>query len=146
MKILSAQQTREADAHTIREEPILSIDLMERAANQLFHAIQRMALQKKQICVFCGPGNNGGDGLALARKLAEANYPVHIYILKGRSGFSEDAAINLNRLPSLPWLNLDYLTDNNPLPDILPDSLIIDALFGSGLNRTLEGFPATLVN
>ncbi|MBT4398055.1 MAG: NAD(P)H-hydrate dehydratase [Bacteroidetes bacterium] len=146
MKILTSEQIRATDGFTIREEPILSIDLMERAAMQLFYALVRFWPQKSKMSIFAGPGNNGGDGIALARMLAEANYPVDLFLLKASSGLSHDAEVNLKRIPELPWLKVNELKEENPLPDIEGGSLVIDALFGSGLTRALKGFPVRIVH
>ena len=79
MKILSSTQLRELDKYTIDHEPIASIDLMERAANALTHAIIRRWDTSYEIVVFAGPGNNGGDALAVARMLSQRNYHVEVF-------------------------------------------------------------------
>ena len=70
MKILPIEKIREADAYTIENEPIADIDLMERAAKELFEWMIAKTDPEKEIRIFCGMGNNGGDGFALARMLA----------------------------------------------------------------------------
>lgn len=140
MKVLSAANIREADQYTIQQEPILSIDLMERAARSLLHWIRERYNRDTEFYIFCGSGNNGGDGLALARMLWSYGYTVHVNLVKYAKGKgSEDFKDNLSRLPSgLPTKELNELKD---LPSQLsPTAVIIDAIFGSGLNRPVEGF------
>jgi len=145
MKILSIEQIREADAYTIKYEPIGSIDLMERAASQIYHAITHRCQAGQHFCILAGPGNNGGDGIALARMLVLENYPVDLYILSGSRGFSEDAQVNIDRLPDVSWLKTCFLDPKQALPDSKPSTIIIDALFGSGLTRSLSDYPLQLV-
>ncbi|HET6990427.1 MAG TPA: NAD(P)H-hydrate epimerase, partial [Bacteroidia bacterium] len=98
MKILSQSQIREADEFTISHEPIASIDLMERAAGECSDWIVKN-YGKEFLCLFiCGNGNNGGDGLAIARQLSEKGFSVEIYILKVSSTDSADFSVNLKRL------------------------------------------------
>jgi NAD(P)H-hydrate repair Nnr-like enzyme with NAD(P)H-hydrate epimerase domain len=78
VKILSAQQIREWDAYTIRHEPVSSIDLMERAAQACVKWLLGKGWSEKKFYIFCGPGNNGGDGLAIARLLIEAGINVSV--------------------------------------------------------------------
>lgn len=145
MKILDTEQVRKADAYTIKNEPVRSVDLMERAAIQLFHELTCLYPNPRKIVVYAGPGNNGGDGIALSRMLAENNYPVVLNILELGNGLSTDAEENLRRLPDLAWLNTYMIKEDEEL--YLPDAecIIIDALFGSGLTRPLTGLPAQLV-
>ena len=98
MKIFSSEHVREIDAFTIENEPIASIDLMERAAGSLFGFLQNHLDSSGSIKVFAGPGNNGGDGLALARMLAEANFHVEVFIPRFSTRSSKDFQVNLDRL------------------------------------------------
>ena len=145
MKILEARYVREADSYTIKKEPIASVDLMERASMQLFHSFEEMYPHPLPVEIFAGPGNNGGDGIALARMLSEQNYPVKLHLLNLGNGLSADAQFNLERLPSVSWLSVLTLSPEN-FPDIDRHAIIIDALFGSGLSRPLEGFAAEVVD
>ena len=145
MKILETCHIREADAYTIEHEPILSIDLMERAATQLFYALEKYFEKGTRFTIFAGPGNNGGDGIALARLLAENGHPVHLFCLEFGNGFSFDAQLNMDRLPDLSWLQSHILTVDT-YPEIPENSVIIDALFGSGLTRPLDGWVARIVD
>lgn len=145
MKILETRYIRAADAYTIENEPISSIKLMERASREIFHCFLKHFPEPVTVCVFAGPGNNGGDGIALSRMLAENNYPVKLFILDLGKGLSADGLSNLERLPKYSWLRQDWLRETS-FPEILPNEVFIDALFGSGLNKPLSGYPATLVN
>src|SRR3954468_7579891 len=100
MKILSAEQIRKWDEFTILNEPISSIELMERAASACSEWIRKIA--DKKIRIFCGKGNNGGDGLAIARQLAEKSIESEVYILESGSPGSPDFQTNLNRLQTFP--------------------------------------------
>ena len=82
MKILSREQTQQADAYTIANEPIASIDLMERASEKFVDAIVDSILISEKIAIICGTGNNGGDGLAICRILSQKGYLVHPIIIQ----------------------------------------------------------------
>lgn len=130
MKILSAQQTREVDAHTIEHEPIASIDLMERASIAFVNWFVPRYDQSKSILVVVGSGNNGGDALAIARVLHNKSYVVSLYLAGSNTKGSVDYNINLERLPS----KIEILDKFDGRSDV-----IIDGLFGSGLSREIEG-------
>lgn len=140
MYILNAAQIKEWDEYTIQYEPVASIDLMERAAAKCVKWIVQQPWQNKQFKIFCGKGNNGGDGLAIARLLAKANYTVSVYILElGKAG-SKDFEINLIRLNQ----PVSFLHSSGDFP-VIEDDIVIDALFGLGLNKPLEQLAANLV-
>ena len=145
MKILDAPQIRKLDAWTIEHEPIKSIDLMERAARQCFHRIKRLLKPGLAIRVFCGMGNNGGDGLAIARMIAGSGFPVSVYKVVHSQQPSPDFLINEERLKKVRRAELKEITSDSDLPDIGPGELVVDALFGTGLNRPLKGLPAKVV-
>ncbi len=145
MKILKSSQIREVDSYTIQNEPIKSIDLMERAAMQITSWINRHLLLEKRIKIFVGPGNNGGDGLAIARQLNELKYIVEVFILKISNKLSEDCQINLDRLSEINNIKVKEINCREDFPEIHNDDIILDALFGSGLTRKLEGLPKELV-
>lgn len=148
MKILDAEQIRYCDKYTIENEPIASIDLMERAAQ----AIAQWILNKYQnsnlsFTIFAGSGNNGGDALVVARLLApHFNSPITVFLLHIGSKLTSDCETNLNRLSSINNINLYHLYPNDPLPPIDKQAVVLDGIFGSGLNRQVEGFWATLIN
>lgn len=145
MKVFPTDKTREIDAYTIEHEPISSIDLMERAARACSSWILNYAPVSRPVCIFCGPGNNGGDGLAIARQLFEAGYAVAVNTLKTEGNTSADFSFNLQRLRKIKEVKIYEIREVNQLPVLEKESLVIDALFGSGLNRPLEGNAAELV-
>ncbi|HSV88325.1 MAG TPA: NAD(P)H-hydrate dehydratase [Bacteroidales bacterium] len=145
MKIPDADQIRAIDVYTIDYEPISSIDLMERAASKCFSRIKKQIRQKQKVVVFCGPGNNGGDGLAIARMLAGTGHNVEAYLMPHSEQHSAEYLVNLKRLKKIRNAKIVNLQEQENLPEIPGDALVVDALFGTGLNRPLEGFPSTLV-
>ena len=142
MQILSSSQIRAWDEFTIQHEPIASIDLMERAAANCFEWILEH-YDGRSFSIFCAKGNNGGDGLAIARMLS-SNHDVKVYILEFGHLGTEDFQTNLARLHQT-GVSIKFISTNETIPEIGED-VIIDALFGSGLNRPLEGLTAELVN
>ncbi len=145
MKILSAENTRKADAYTIKHEPIESIDLMERASSSFVSIFMKYFTTENPVNIFCGTGNNGGDGLAVGRLLNEEGYEVHVYVInpKGTRG-SEDFEINFQRLVlKHPPAVLQHPED---FPSLPKGSVLIDALFGSGLTRPVEGVYAGILD
>lgn len=140
MKILQVPQIQAWDAYTIRHEPISPGQLMERAAGVAAQWILDHYHNNQEFALFCGTGNNGGDGLVIARLLAEAGKKVQVFVLECGNR-SDDFLINLARLE--PLLPVNFIDDDLPLPR--ENVLVIDALFGTGLNRPLEGKAARLV-
>lgn len=143
MQIFSAAQIKQWDAYTIEHEPVSAIDLMERAARKCFDWLQQHCSAANTFQVFCGSGNNGGDGLAIARMLYEAKKNVAIYILHQKSA-TEDFTQNVTRLQLLQ-VSIIEIESGEDFPVVPDKSIVIDALFGSGLNRPLEGVAAALV-
>lgn len=144
MKILSAAQTRALDAYTIAQEPITSLDLMERASKAFVQAFLPVLGQFKAaptIYIFCGNGNNGGDGFAVARLLKQKGLKPKVFRLAGKAQ-SPDCAQNQNRWGE----DFEIIQQATDFPAIPPQAIIIDALFGSGLSRPLEGLAAELVD
>lgn len=144
MKILQTNQVKEADAYTIKNEPISSIDLMERAATNLTKWILDKFLVENEFVIFAGVGNNGGDGLVVARLLSEKLKKVKVFIVEFSKKYSEDFNVNLNRLIKT---NIDviHLTQEDKFPQINVSAVIIDAIFGSGLTRPVNGFAANII-
>ncbi|NOZ45230.1 MAG: NAD(P)H-hydrate dehydratase [Chlorobi bacterium] len=145
MKILNSGQIREADAYTIKNEPIASIDLMERAAVGLSQWIISKYSKENRFKIFAGTGNNGGDGLAVARLLSEKNYDVMVHYLNLNNKFSDDFLINKLRLEKQNRVSLVEISEPVQMPNLSNKCVCIDALFGSGLKRTLKGLPGKLV-
>lgn len=144
MKVFTSDKIRQIDAYTIEHEPIASIDLMERAACRLFEWILKNYTKEERFIVFAGPGNNGGDGVAIARMLAQEGFGVGLYVLSA-SEYSDDLRINIQRINSQGIVNPVFIDGNSPLPEIYCNNIVIDALFGSGLTRPLSGVAASLV-
>jgi hydroxyethylthiazole kinase-like uncharacterized protein yjeF len=145
MKLLSAIQARDWDQYTILHEPIASIDLMERAATKCVEWLEQHQYTGKHFIIFCGKGNNGGDGLAIARMLAEQKKFVTVYILESGHKGSEDFQINLTRLQQSSHKDIHFIQTETAFPILPSQAIIIDALFGSGLSRPLEGITSKLV-
>ena len=145
MKILSAQQIHDWDAYTIANEPIASIDLMERAAQACTDHILQQDLFTRPFKIFCGKGNNGGDGLAIARQLLNQGATVSVYIIEFGAVGTEDFQTNLRRLHDLT-VNIFFIQSQEFFPVIEDNDVVIDALYGSGLNRPLKDLSAELVD
>jgi ADP-dependent NAD(P)H-hydrate dehydratase / NAD(P)H-hydrate epimerase len=137
MKIFSAPQIRAADAYTIANEPIPSIDLMERASREFSRWFLDNYSRRHSVHIFCGSGNNGGDGLAVARMLHEYGYRVSVYLVGFNGKGTTDFLINKQAWEDISVCNLILHTPD--IPSIESSAIIIDALFGSGLNKPLDG-------
>lgn len=137
LPLLTSPQIREADAYTIANEPISSINLMERAAKAFVGwFINHFPDKKQAISVYCGTGNNGGDGLAIARMLHDHHYKaVNVKIIRFSDKASDDFNVNLKKLQKLPLIEIKA-GDSLPAED---SPIIIDAMLGSGLNKRLKG-------
>lgn len=144
LKILSSNQIRHADQFTIKKEPITSIDLMERASTAFTDWFVDKFPHGYAIHVFCGIGNNGGDGLAIARMLVLRNYQVKVFVIGDIERGSKEFKINFKRLRK--HTDIVLLKSYDQLISIQKDSVIIDAIFGSGLSRAVEGFYADVIN
>ncbi|HYV54217.1 MAG TPA: NAD(P)H-hydrate dehydratase [Chitinophagaceae bacterium] len=145
MKIFNAREIREWDQYTIRHEPVSSIDLMERAAGQCVHWLEENNLVNHSFKIFCGKGNNGGDGLAMARMLSQKARDVAVFILEFGHLGTEDFQVNLERLHQCAGVEIKFIQTEQQFPSFENKDTIIDALFGSGLNRPLESVTAKLV-
>ena len=145
MKIFTTSQVAELDRYTIVNEPIEPIDLMERASLQLTEWIVAHYDVHQKIAVFAGPGNNGGDALAVSRMLIIRNFNVEVFIPDTDRKFTDSFLINLDRLDGMTDIRILSWMDHAILPELTDADLIIDGLFGSGLTRPLSGFPSELV-
>ncbi len=141
MPVLNSKQIRAWEEFTMEREPVASIELMERAALSCFFWLERNEYLPLSFAIFCGKGNNGGDGLALARLLSLANCKVMVNILEFGHKGTEDFQQNLSRLHETT-AEIRFIQSEEHLLPIPPEDIIIDALLGSGLNRKLEGFTA----
>ena len=146
MKILPVDKIREADAFTIENEPIDSIDLMERAASNVYEwFMKRCKTKEVNVKIFCGVGNNGGDGLALARMLYFTGIIPEVFIVRVSDKMSRDCEMNFNRLKEETETPMYDIFSEDDFPLINDKDIVVDAIFGSGLNRNIEGFAAELI-
>jgi NAD(P)H-hydrate epimerase len=146
MKILPIEKVREADNYTIENEPIASINLMERAAAAGFKWIcKRLGKKKNRAVVFCGTGNNGGDGLVVARLLSQEGYNAVVFVVRYSDKESEDFSINLIRLKELKGTLIQDVLENTELPALGKNDVVVDALFGSGLSKPVKGLAAKVI-
>ena len=145
MKIFKTGQIRQIDSDTMRYEPIASIDLMERAARTLTNAIMNKFGERGNFfAIFAGPGNNGGDALAIARMLKIAGEKTEVWLINPKNKLSPDCKQNLKRLKNIN--THIHICNNNFTPPQLPkNSIIIDGIFGSGLNKPAEGIFAETI-
>ncbi len=145
MKFFRTDQVKEIDEYTIKHEPVSSIDLMERAAGELYNWISERFDWSGRIIVFAGPGNNGGDGLALARMLLRNHFNVEVHYVEFTQNVTPDWEINRTRLEEVSKGALNYLKSSDQFPVIISGDIIIDSIFGSGLTRRVEGLAAEVI-
>ncbi len=145
MKIFSAQQIYDADTHTIKKQHISSDELMERAAVQIFNWLHvRLQGAPVKIHICCGIGNNGGDGIAVARHLKDHGYAIEVHVVNYSNKRSDDFLKNLARLKERKiWPN--YINDSKDFPVISDQDIVIDAIFGIGLNRDPDPWVVSLI-
>ena len=145
MKLFTTSQIAGIDRYTIEHEPVSDIDLMERAASEMYdHLINRL-MYPEPLVFFAGPGNNGGDALAMARMLAQTGFPCSVYLLDTGKPMQGSPAVNLQRLDSQGKAKIFKISSAGDFPALVSGSVVIDGLFGSGLTRRLDGLTASLV-
>ncbi len=137
MKILNTKQIKALDAFTIEHEPITSIDLMERACEAFVTWLTERYHAGNKIGIVCGTGNNGGDGLGIARLLNECGYTVKVWIVRGEVPDSADFKLNLSRIVGKIEINEIISDADKGLFTNL--DILIDGIFGSGLSRPAQG-------
>lgn len=136
MKILSKEQIYKGDIVSAQKQNITSTELMERAGTQIFNWLHiRMQGAQVPIRIFCGIGNNGGDGLVIARHLINHGYNVFTYVVNFSDNRSKDFLINYDRIKTVTTNWPILLTCEEEFPEIDKDDIIVDAVFGIGLNR-----------
>ena len=145
IKIFPTIQIKELDAYTIENEPIASIDLMERASQALAKVISERWGAETPFTVFAGPGNNGGDALAVSRLLAEQGYRVEVYLFNTKGTLSPDCETNKERLARVSGIDFHEITTQFVPPVLTAEHVVVDGLFGSGLNKPLSGGFAAVV-
>lgn len=132
MKIFTGGQIKEADTYTIKNEPISSLELMERASETIAQAICAKIEEGDNLLFFIGKGNNGGDGLAVARMLANAGFDCSVIMLYAAEELSDDNKYNFERLPE----TVKVIADKEIV--ISDQTIIIDAILGSGMKGELK--------
>lgn len=146
MKLFSAEQLHQADKVTTEKHNISQLDLMERAGTQIFNWLHsRMQGAQVPVHIFCGIGNNGGDGLVVGRMLIEHGYNVHVYVANFTDKRSKCFLINYDRIKEVSKNWPILMTSEDDFPQIQNEDIIIDALFGIGLNRPPEGWVKQLI-
>lgn len=145
MKLFNADKIRELDSYTILHEPISSEALMERAAGIFTDWFMGLDLPGYPLWIFAGKGNNGGDGLVFARKCLQAGSDVQVFILEnGRSG-SPDMESNLWKWNQVSNGRTKLISTSSDIPQIPDSVIVIDALWGSGIQRPIEGTGSKLI-
>lgn len=144
-KIVATTKIKELDAYTIENEPISSLNLMERASQALAKAISGRWSTETPFTVFAGPGNNGGDALAVSRMLAEKGYRLEVYLFNTKEALSPECETNKERLVDVSGIDFHEITSQFVPPILTASHVVIDGLFGSGLNKILSGGFAAVV-
>ena len=145
MKLFTTKQIAALDKYTIENEPISDIDLMERASLQITKwLVQRFSTEQKMI-FFAGPGNNGGDALAIARQMAELDFVCEVYLVDLGRELKGSSAINRHRLELQQKVKISTIKTINDFPELSETDIILDGLFGTGLTRTLEDLATEIV-
>jgi len=143
IKILTATQSKQLDQQTIDDQRIASIDLMERACKAFVDWLMRSFRIGGRVGIVCGTGNNGGDGLGIARLLAENAFKVSVWIVKGEVKDTEDFKINLKNVSGkVPITEISNLGAGELFHGC---DILIDAIFGSGLSRPTQGIYAQVI-
>jgi NAD(P)H-hydrate epimerase len=151
MKIISAQQTQEVDKYSIQNEPITSLNLMERAARACVESICRQSTPFTEFFIFCGKGNNGGDGLAIARMLATMHRKVQVFVINYTEKESADFTANLKRLQKQNLVTIHFINDLTQIKSLIDgiqlnkNHIVIDSLLGTGINKKVEGLLADVI-
>src|SRR4051794_137086 len=150
MRVLNAAQMREADRRTIEEIGIWSLVLMENAGRQVVAGMEAAHgdLQDQAVAVLCGRGNNGGDGFVGARTLLQRGVEVSVVLIGRVADVRGDARVNLEILGRLGLTSVE-VADSQAwelhLSEVSNCTLIVDAMFGTGLNAPLTGLLETVV-
>ena len=161
MKVVTAAEMRQIDQHTIQGIGIPGIVLMETAGSAIVRAIEQHYPTCKRIGICAGKGNNGGDGIVIARQLAHIGYDVHLFLVSPLDSFTGEAQINLQIAKNLNLQIVELLSNgdsNPPTPLIRGDlgglgdlggyncDLLVDAILGTGLRGEVRHPIATIIN
>ena len=144
MQLLTSEQIHSWDTYTINQEKITSLDLMERAASGCITWLEHHYINRHFI-IYCGKGNNGGDGLALARLLLLKHFTAEVFIIESHHKGTEDFQANLARLEQT-GIPVTFVRSEDQFNLVPPGAVLIDAIFGSGLNRPADGIISNLIN
>src|SRR4051812_13596912 len=139
MKIFNTVQIKACDEYTIVSEPVTSIDLMERAAGACVKYLLKNIDHEAEFVIFCGKGNNGGDGLAIARQLSIRGFSLKVFVIEHSSKASADFSFNLEKLKEAKPETITSIENELEMISMGRNAIIIDALIGSGLNKKAEG-------
>ncbi len=150
MRILNAEQMREADRRTTEDIGIASLVLMENAGRQVVAAVESLYpdLAERQVAIVCGKGNNGGDGFVVARTLMQRGIDVSVFVIGRVNEIKGDARINLEILGRIGQTVVEVADETAwelHGAEITSHDLIVDAMFGTGLKAALTGFYETVV-
>lgn len=143
-KVLSAAQLKQVDQLTVQRQGISTEQLVERAAKAFIEQFLKLPLPSQQVHLYCGTGHNGADGFAIACQLHHLGFQVHAYLLPSAGSIADAAAYWMQQVSQ--FVTVRYLDSEQVWPQHQPDDVLIDALFGAGVNRPLEGMAASLVN
>jgi len=147
-KYVTAQEMKEIDSYTINECGVPAATLMENAGKAVVDEAIKTA-GKGSVSVFCGFGNNGGDGFVVARLLAEKGYKVDLYLIGNPKDLSPESSANYEAVFSANILPIPIITEDdikNRLDSIEKPALIVDAIFGIGIKGDLNDFYVSLIN
>ncbi|MFW5773102.1 MAG: NAD(P)H-hydrate epimerase, partial [Tangfeifania sp.] len=145
MKLFTTKQIAGIDKYTIENEPISDLDLMERASLQVTNWLVRHFSTEERMLFFVGPGNNGGDALAIARQMANLDFQCEVFMMDLGKELKGSPKTNWQRLEEQGRVKLSKIAQISEFPETKFSDVIIDGLFGSGLTRPLEGLPAEIV-
>ncbi|SEA73595.1 NAD(P)H-hydrate dehydratase [Psychroflexus halocasei] len=144
MKIYSPDQLSELDQLTIKEKQISSHQLMQTAAEKASDLLLEQLDENQKIYLFCGIGNNAGDGFAMAKIFLDQGFNVEVFILKYADNLSHDAQLNYDILED--EITIQEVSEAKELPDFENNPVVIDAIFGVGLNRELPNFVQEVIS
>jgi len=145
MKILTSEQIRRIDAETIKREGIPSLELMKRAATAFYNRFtERYPDKNISVLIFSGVGNNGGDGLVIARLLHKSGYSVKVCVVEYSDHYTEDCAHNLRRVKA-ENIACSKIKAEKDIPDPDRYDVVIDGIFGTGLSREVSGIAAQVI-
>lgn len=140
MKVARVDEMKKLDRRATEEFGISEDLLMENAGQAVYSVIsQELGIRDNKFVVFCGGGNNGGDGLVVARKLHSSGGEVKVFLLDDEARFKGAARKNFEILSRMPVEMSRVSSVDSVVPDLLDCDAIVDAIFGTGLVRKVSG-------